>query len=111
MPAGTVRRCRRVTPARELEGIGFLQVVLAAGEKVSSTGGFARTLTERHTTRRGRCHTVDRFGRVMVIMTDPPEVAPSWMCGLLDTRSRRIAASSKVAGQVIGLAPILRPFR
>ena len=33
--AGSLRR------ARELEGIGFLQITLAAGEKVAWTGGFA----------------------------------------------------------------------
>lgn len=33
--AGSLRR------ARELEGLGFLQITLAAGEKVSWTGGFA----------------------------------------------------------------------
>ena len=32
--AGSLRR------ARELEAIGFLQITLAAGEKVSWTGGF-----------------------------------------------------------------------
>ncbi len=33
--AGTLRR------ARELESIGFLQITLAAGEKIAWTGGFA----------------------------------------------------------------------
>ena len=94
------------------EAVGFLQVTLAVGEKVPLDRRIRRrTLTKGHTTKRGRCHTVDRFGRVTVIITDPPEVAPSWTCGLFDIRSTRIGASSKVSGQVIGLAPTLRPFR
>jgi hypothetical protein len=100
-----------LTRARELEALGFLQVTLAIGGKGALDRRiYRRTLTERHTTRRGRCHTVDRFGCVTVIITDPPEVAPSWTCGLFDKRSTRIAVSSNVSGQVIGLAPILRPL-
>jgi len=35
--AGSLKR------ARELEALGFLQITLAAGEKISWTGGFAVT--------------------------------------------------------------------
>ena len=36
--AGSLRR------ARELEALGFLQITLAAGEKISWAGGFAVTV-------------------------------------------------------------------
>ena len=34
-------RAPRVSVKRELEAIGFLQMTLAAGEKISRAGGFA----------------------------------------------------------------------
>ena len=94
--------------ARELEAMGFLQIKLAASEKVGWTGGFARRTLTIALRRRaaGDARSVIVFG-ASVIMTEPPGLAHNLICGLRVPRSRRIVVTSKVSGHLIGLAPTL----